>query len=269
MKLTMHVVDAFTDTLFSGNQAAVIVTPVWLPEPLMQQIATENNLSETAFCVATTVGEYQIRWFSPLCEIDFCGHATLASAFVLFEQQPQRNELKFHAAAVGELTICRGEHGRINMRFPNRAPSPVAHIPEALLNGLSLKPAEVYQSQQAYFAIYHSEGDIRALNTNSDELKKLAPYDVVATAPAITSDKGYDFVSRYFWPANGGDEDPVTGSIHAGLAPFWAERSGKNTLTAYQASKRGGILYCVVDGDSVIVSGNVVKYLTGQIELTP
>ncbi len=263
MKLKLHHINAFTDTLFKGNYAGVIFLDEWLSTAFMQSIATENNLSETAFVKRTDDNTYHIRWFSPITEIDFCGHATLASAYVLFKQDQVLNELEFYAKAVGTLKARREADGFIAMTFPKQMPAPVSEIPIALLAGLSITPSEVLINRQAYFAIYTSEADINSLKPNLTELKKLAPYDVVITAAA----RDYDFISRYFWPASGGDEDPVTGSIHSGLAPFWAQRLNKTQLMAYQASQRGGILHCRVQTDSVIISGQAVQYLVGDIEI--
>lgn len=263
MKLDVHVIDAFTNQLFKGNSAAVIVTKEWLSEELMQSIAMENNLSETAYLVNTHDNHYDIRWFSPLSEIDFCGHATLASAFVLFAQQPSLTECIFHASAVGALSVVKKEGGFMQMNFPNRKPEPIDEIPDALLKGLSITPTKVLRNQQAYFAVYEHEQDVSAVTQDTDIIKTLAPYDVVVTAAS----EQYDFVSRYFWPANGGDEDPVTGSIHTGLAPYWAERLQKNSLIAYQASVRGGVLHCNVSDERVAISGQAVRYMAGQISL--
>ena len=266
MQLEINVIDAFTDTVFKGNSAAVIITESWLSEKLMQSIAFENNLSETAFIVLDNKGIYHIRWFSPLTEIDFCGHATLASAFVLFKKNPTLTSIKFSAKAVGVLTVKQTAHDKIQMDFPNTKPEKVSDIPDSLLAGLSIAPIEVYKNAQAYFVIYDSESDVLSVERDNDALKQLAPLDVVVTCQAKSADyKDYDFISRYFWPANGGDEDPVTGSAHTGLAPLWAQRLGKNTLVAYQASKRGGVLDCVVAGDRVLISGHAVHYLTGFI----
>lgn len=261
MKLPIYQVDAFTDQLFKGNYAAVVLVPQAISGELMQQIATENNLSETAFVLQLANHHYQIRWFSPVTEIDFCGHATLAAAFVLFEQNDS-TELRFTTLEVGDLVVSKQADQWIRMDFPKRQAEPV-HAPEALLAGLSIAPTKVLRSAQAYFAIYENEQQVKQLTTASAELKKLAPYDVVATAPG----SDYDFVSRYFWPANGGDEDPVTGSIHAGLVPYWAEQLGKNQLMAYQASARGGVLRCELTQDRVLVSGQAKLYLQGEIYL--
>ena len=266
MQLEINVVDAFTDTIFKGNSAAIVITDSWLAEDLMQSIAFENNLSETAFIVADENGIYHIRWFSPSTEIDFCGHATLASAFVLFKKNPNLASIKFSAKAVGVLTIVQTDEGKIQMDFPNTKPDKVDSIPDSLLAGLSIAPVEVYKNSQAYFVIYNAEADVLTVERDNEQLTKLAPLDVVVTCQATSANyKNYDFISRYFWPANGGDEDPVTGSVHTGLTPLWAERLGKNELLAYQASKRGGVLNCIVIGDRVLISGHAVHYMTGFI----
>lgn len=268
MQLEMNVVDAFTDTVFKGNSAAVIITDDWLNDDLMQSIAFENNLSETAFIVLEDDSIYHIRWFSPFTEIAFCGHATLASAFVLFKKNPKVETIKFSAKVVGVLTMVQTDDGKIQMDFPNTKPEKVKDIPESLLAGLSIAPVEVYKNTQAYFVIYNAEADVLNVERDNERLKQLAPLDVVVTCQAKSADyKDYDFISRYFWPANGGDEDPVTGSAHTALAPLWAERLGKNNLVAYQASRRGGILDCVVAGDRVLISGNAVQYMTGFITI--
>jgi len=263
MKLTINIIDAFTDTQFKGNSAAVIITDHWLSDDLMQSIAMENNLSETAYLVKDTLDSYQIRWFSPLMEIPFCGHATLASAFVIFSENNSLDTFVITADAVGQMVIEKGDDGYIQMDFPNRKPSPVEQVPSELIQGLSIEPMEVLLNQQAYFAVYNNEEDVLNVVQNKDQLKQLAPYDVVVTAKS----ERYDFLSRYFWPASGGEEDPVTGSIHTGLAPYWAEKLGKSQLMAYQASKRGGTLFCKVDGERVYISGKAVKYLEGFIEV--
>ena len=263
MELTVYFINAFTEQVFKGNSAAVIITDTWLDENLMQSIASENNLSETAFVVKDDAGIYHIRWFSPLTEIDFCGHATLASAYVLFQQNPGCEQLFFSAKAVGTVTVKQAADGYIEMNFPSRKPEPVSTIPAALLDGLSIKPEHVLKNQQAYLVVLKDETSVRAVKSDSELLKTLAPFDVMVTAPADSHD--YDFVSRYFWPANGGDEDPVTGSAHAGLTPYWAEQLNKQQLTAYQASKRGGHLLCQMCGDRVLVSGKAVQYLVGTI----
>lgn len=270
MKLPIYFINAFTNQIFKGNSAAVIITKEWLADKTMQLIAKENMLSETAFIVIGDDDKYHIRWFSPLTEIDFCGHATLASAYVLFQQAKELNKsittLTFTASAVGDVIVTHKENNLIEMDFPKRKPERLDEVPAALFDGLSIRPKEVLRNQQAYFAIYESDYDIAEITTDNESLKKLAPYDVVVTAPAQLKDD-YDFVSRYFWPANGGDEDPVTGSIHTGLVPYWAEKLGKKSLLAYQASARGGHLVCQLTNKRVLISGQAVSYLTGEITI--
>lgn len=271
MQLELYQVDAFTNQLFAGNAAAVVPLPDemtgWPAEQLMLQIAAENNLSETAFLKKLAPAHYQIRWFSPLCEIDFCGHATLAAAFVLFSREPAA-ELRFSTLKVGDLTVQQGQDGWLEMNFPKRPASAQAEVPPALLQALNHQPAAVLRSDQAWFLIYDDATKVQQLTPDMALLKTLWPYDVVATAPGRGFANGqYDFVSRYFWPANGGDEDPVTGSVHAGLTPYWAQQLDKTELLAYQASSRGGVLRCAMQGDRVQVSGHARLYLRGWIEV--
>ena len=261
MELKINVIDAFTDIAFKGNSAAVIIVEDWLNDTLMQAIALENNLSETAFVKQIAPNSYEIRWFSPITEIDFCGHATLAASFVIFKLHQDVKKINFYAKAVGNLSVTEQSNGYIEMIFPNKMPEIVNDIPEALINGLSIKPLEVLLNDQAYFAVYQDESAVRSVQQNIEWIKQLAPFDVVVTAQSTE----YDFVSRYFWPANGGHEDPVTGSIHSGLAPFWAIKLNKLDLVAFQASARGGKLLCSVKGDKVHISGKAVQYLEGII----
>ncbi len=259
--MDIFVVDAFTDQQFKGNSAAVIPVIDWLPDELMQNIAAENNLSETAYIKAVDANRYEIRWFSPLTEIDFCGHATLASAFVLFNEFGVEDQIEFITREVGNLQVILNASNDIEMTFPNQKPEPVASIPPQLLDGLSKHPIEVLKNRQAYFAVLETEQDVLDVEYVSEQLKQLAPLDVVVTSKS----NHYDFASRYFWPANGGDEDPVTGSIHTGLAPYWAEKLNKTELIAYQASKRGGVLKCNVSDKTVVIAGKGVLYLKGKI----
>ena len=263
MQLDVFTLDTFTKEQFKGNSAAVVPLNDWLDAELMQKIAAENNLSETAFIKALTSNTYEIRWFSPLTEIDFCGHATLASAYVIFNHFSCQGEIEFLTLKVGSLFVCQHSDGKIEMSFPNQCPDVIEDIPQALLDGLSFKPLCVLKNRQAYFAVMASEEEVRDIQYQSQLLKLLAPLDVVVTAQAAE----YDFISRYFWPANGGDEDPVTGSIHAGLAPYWAAQLSKSDLIAYQASTRGGVLFCKVADDRVLVSGFAVLYMQGKIYL--
>ena len=281
MELAIYVVDAFTEQQFKGNSAAVVPLTEWIADELMQNIAIENNLSETAFIKEIAPNRYEIRWFSPLTEIDFCGHATLASSFILFNQFDVQGEIDFATLEVGTLSVQQLDNGRIQMSFPNQLPEIVKDIPPAVLDGLSIKPLVVMKNRQAYFAVLASANEVLNVEYKAECLKSLAPYDLVVTSScnvdsnlsinegnvSKSNDAGInpDFISRYFWPDSGGDEDPVTGSIHAGLAPYWSTRLNKNRLTAYQASKRGGMLYCEMKDDRVLVSGSAVLYLQGKI----
>jgi len=261
MQLPLYQIDAFTSRLFAGNPAAVVPLDAWLPDEVMQAIAIENALAETAFFVRNARGHYEIRWFSPFTEIDFCGHATLASAFVLFNQLGAPETLTFWAKAVGDIPVRRLPDGKLELSFPELAPTPLSEVPAALVEGLSIAPSEYWISRQAYFAVYDNAAQVEAVVTRSDLLKTLAPRDVVVTAPGVA----HDFHSRYFWPANGGEEDSVTGSIHAGLAPFWAKRLGKSHLQALQGLQRQGELDCRVADSRVFVAGHAVQYLQGVI----
>tara|TARA_B100001059_G_scaffold34390_1_gene27651 strand:+ start:14846 stop:15589 length:744 start_codon:yes stop_codon:yes gene_type:complete len=243
----------------------VVSLTQWLAPEVMQSIAGEIILSETAFIFSLSAHQYEIRWFSPLTEIDFCGHATLASSYVIFQHLAGQGEIEFITSQVGSLFVNQHSDGRIEMSFPNQCPDVVEQVPDALLAGLSVAPITVLKNRQAYFAIMATEQEVKNLSYNSEQLKQLAPFDLVvsAKASASTNTDEYDFISRYFWPANGGDEDPVTGSIHSGLAPYWAKQLAKTELVAYQASARGGILYCKISNDRVLVSGFAVLYLKG------
>ncbi|MBB1440921.1 PhzF family phenazine biosynthesis protein, partial [Shewanella sp. SG41-4] len=253
MELDIFIVDVFTKQRFKGNSAAVIPLDNWLDPVMMQQIATQNSFSETAFIKALTENRYEIRWFSPITEIDFCGHATLASSFVIFNHFGYQGEIEFLTLEVGTLVVNQLSDGRIEMSFPNQCPDPVIDVPPALLEGLSYEPVHVLRNRQAYFAVMSSEYEVMSINYNAERLKLLAPFDVVVTAQAQAKD--YDFISRYFWPAPGGDEDPVTGSIHSGLAPYWAEQLSQCILVGYQPSKRSGIVFCKLVCNSVLVTG--------------
>lgn len=264
MKLPISIVNAFTRDRFGGNPAAVVQLPHWLPRESMQAVAHQNNLSETAFLVRESDTAFAIRWFSPLTEIAFCGHAALASAHVIAREQRAPFPITLRTAAVGELPVvhCADIEG-FEMSLPQLPAHPVHTLPPALLDGLSNAPVEVLRNAQAYVAVYTDEQQIRELVPDLGRLKALAPWDVVVTAPG----ERHDFVSRYFWPSKGGSEDPVTGSIHTALAPYWAERLGKSRLRAMQASARSGELHCRVEASRVHVAGSTVHYLDGHIQV--
>lgn len=260
-RLTLYQIDAFTDTVFGGNPAAVVPLEVWLPDAQMQAIAAENNLAETAFFVPEP-GGYKLRWFTPACEVPLCGHATLASAFVLFtEIDPALGHAEFHTQS-GTLTVTRLSGDRLQMDFPRHGLTRL-DVPPALLSGLRAPPREVYftEANPNYYAVYDTEAQVRALSPDFAALLPLGALGICATAPGTDC----DFVSRYFAPGFGIPEDPVTGSTHCALAPYWAGRLSKTDLFARQVSKRGGELYCTVGETRVLIAGRAVKYLAGEI----
>lgn len=257
MKIPIYQIDAFTGSLFSGNPAAVCPLGHWLEDATMQAIAAENNLAETAFLVPQ--GDcYGLRWMTPAVEVDLCGHATLAAAFVVMSYlEPQRDVVRFQTRS-GELTVRR-DGDLFAMDFPARPPEPVA-VSDPLAQGLGKPPAELHAARD-YMAVYESEEDVASLQPDMGLLARLDRFAVIATAPG----KHCDFVSRFFAPAQGIPEDPVTGSAHCTLAPYWAKRLGKNRLQARQISPRGGELFCEVSGDRVLLRGRAVRYLEGFI----
>ncbi|MDR3422752.1 MAG: PhzF family phenazine biosynthesis protein [Xanthobacteraceae bacterium] len=261
MRLPIYQVDAFTDSLFGGNPAAVCPLQAWLPDPVMQAIAAENNLSETAFFVRAG-GDYALRWFTPIVEVDLCGHATLASGYVVMRfLEPQRQAVSFHTAKAGTLTVAR--HGdRLAMDFPARPARP-AEPPPGLLAALGGEPREVLRARD-HLVVYGSAAEIAALKPDLAALAKVDCWAAIVTAPG---ENGVDFVSRFFAPAQGVPEDPATGSSHCTLTPYWAERLGKTELEARQLSRRGGALGCTLHGDRVSIAGRVALYLEGQIEV--
>ena len=260
MTMSIYQVDAFTLGPFSGNPAAVCPLDTWLADDTMQNIAAENNLSETAFIVAQENG-YDLRWFTPLVEVDLCGHATLAAGYVVLNHlRPVLRSVSFETIS-GKLIVTR-DGDRLSMDFPARAPTP-APVSEVLSDALGQAPSEVYLSRDI-LAVYDDEESVRSL---SPDQAKLATLDeglgVIVTAKGDT----VDFVSRFFAPKAGVAEDPVTGSAHCTLVPFWAERLGRSQLVAHQVSARGGELHCELRGDRVIMSGQCVLFLTGNIHL--
>lgn len=259
MKLTLYQVDAFADRVFEGNPAAVCPLDAWLSDDRLQAIAEENNLSETAFFVSE--GDcFRLRWFTPVEEVDLCGHATLATAYVLFELRGyDRPEIHFETRS-GRLTVSRHGAG-FRLAFPATQPRPCA-APDALVSGLGRAPRETLAGFD-YIAVYDSEDDVRALEPDFAQLQLLDLRGVVATAPGNNS----DFVSRCFFPKLRVNEDPVTGSAHCELAPYWGARLDRPQLDARQLSQRGGAVKCELRGDQVILSGNAVHYMTAEIYL--
>jgi len=253
-------VDAFTGALFRGNPAGVCIIDGWPDDALMQSIAAENNLPETAFVVRR--GKHcDLRWFTPTVEVDLCGHATLAAAHVLFLHAGWRGTSVEFRSQSGKLEVER-RPGLLVLDFPSRPASPCA-APEALLRGLGSAPAEVLGARD-YLAVYGTEEEVRALSPDMAVLSLVDRFGVCVTAPA--RDTGtVDFVSRFFAPAEGIPEDPVTGSAHCTLVPYWAGRLGKKTLHALQVSARGGELFCEDAGARVKIGGRAVTYLAGEI----
>jgi predicted PhzF superfamily epimerase YddE/YHI9 len=261
MHLPIYQVDAFTEKLFGGNPAAICPLEAWLPDATMQAIAAENNLAETAFFVREG-GDYALRWFTPAVEVDLCGHATLASAHIIFSLlEPQRQMVNFRTLKAGTLTVERRDHGLV-MDFPARPARP-AEAPPGLICALGGAPRDVLRARD-HLAVYGSADEVAALKPDFTALAKVDCWAVIATAPG---ENGIDFVSRFFAPRQGVDEDPVTGSSHCTLVPYWAKRLGKSALEARQISARGGALSCALDGDRVRIGGRAVLYLKGQITL--
>lgn len=260
MELPIYQVDAFTSRVFGGNPAAIVPLTEWLPDETLQNIAIENNLAETAYIIRKADGRWDLRWFTPAREIDLCGHATLASAHVIFEHlDAAARRIPFDTRFAGELVVEREEHGLLSMDFPSRKPEPCA-VDSRLKKALGGKPSHVLGSRD-YFVVYETEDEIHALEPDMRELKKMDRMGVIVTAPGKT----VDFVSRFFAPGAGVDEDPVTGSAHCNLIPYWAERLGKSKLKALQVSKRVGELWCEDRGERVTMAGHAVEYLRGSI----
>lgn len=259
MEIPAYQVDAFTSSIFGGNPAMVCPLDEWLPDETLQAIAMENNLSETAFFVKAGDG-FHLRWFTPAVEVDLCGHATLASAYVLFEfLEPKREEVTFTTAS-GELAVTRHRHG-LALDFPSRPPRAVDPCP-GLIEALGPRPAEVLAARD-YLVVYENEDTVRSLEPDMRALLDIDLFAVIVTAPG----RRQDFVSRFFAPAKGVDEDPVTGSAHCTLIPYWAARLGKSNLIARQVSLRGGDLFCEHRGDRVTIAGEAALFLKGTIIL--
>ena len=262
MRLPLYHIDAFvTEEPFSGNPAEVCPLAAWLPDAVMQAIAAENNLSETAFFVPED-GDYRLRWFTPTTEVDLCGHATLASAFVIFRfLAPDLRNVRFRTEKAGTLAVGRdGE--LLALDFPARPPEPCA-VPGELAAALGRAPAAVLAARD-YLAVYDDPEAVAGLAPDFAALAQLDRFAVIVTAPGRGE---IDFVSRFFAPAAGVAEDPVTGSAHCTLIPYWAARLGKTRLTARQISRRGGMLHCELRGERVAIAGRARLYLEGMIEI--
>ncbi len=261
MRTPIFQIDAFTTRRFAGNPAAVMPMDRFLEDEVLQTIAAENNLAETAFLVPEG-GNYRLRWFTPTTEVPLCGHATLASAAVVMERlEPGRRRVIFHSAS-GPLTVNRTDAGYV-MDFPARPSEPVA-TPPGLADALGVVPVEVVADAFNYITLLASEQVVRELAPDIAAIARMDRSGVIVTAPG---DGAYDFVSRYFAPAKGIPEDPVTGGAHCGLAPYWSKRLNKTAFRAYQASRRGGEIICRLAGDRVELEGSCVFYMEGEVEI--
>jgi PhzF family phenazine biosynthesis protein len=256
--MKIYQVDAFADSLFAGNPAAVCPLEEWLPDELMQRLGMENNLAETAFFVRSSEGNYDIRWFTPTVEVALCGHATLGSAFVLFNELGYKeDEIRFHSKS-GELKVTRNGD-MITLDFPANEPAPV-EIPEGLFEGLKTTSSKVLFGGWDYVVVLDSQEAVEKIEPDFLTLSKVKARGVTVTA----NGNDVDFVSRCFFPQSGINEDPVTGSAHTIVTPYWSKELGKTKLTAKQLSPRGGFLLCELKGDRVLMSGKGKLYMKGE-----
>ncbi|WP_262690250.1 PhzF family phenazine biosynthesis protein [Kordiimonas aestuarii] len=265
-EIAFYQIDAFTDRAFTGNPAAVCPMPAFLSDRTMQAIAAENNLAETAFIVRRGAGNYDLRWFTPTVEIEICGHATLASAYVVFNHlEPDLSKVRFETRS-GTMAVTREADGKLCLDFPNYKPAPFP-CPEGLGAAMGAEPDTVLKSDEGdrdLLLVYGSAADIAALVPDQLALRAFAPYGFIATAPG---DGDADFVSRCFFPNHGIPEDPVTGSAHCVSAPYWADRLGKTQFFARQVSLRGGDLWLEVGASRVKMAGFAVEVIRGSLHL--
>lgn len=259
MKLPIYQVDAFTSRMFAGNPAAVVLLEDWLPDRVLAAIAAENNLAETAFVIPR--GDVMpLRWFTPAVEVDLCGHATLATAHVLFKYLFSKADRVTFSTKSGDLPVQRdGE--RLRLDFPARPGKPV-EITDEVVSALGVRPRELYRARDL-MAIYDSEAQVRDFRPDAQRLATLDVFAIIISAPG----DGSDYVCRFFAPRKGILEDPVTGSAQCTLVPYWAARLGKTELTGRQLSPRGGELRCTLAGDRVLIAGSTVEYLRGEIDV--
>ena len=262
-KIKLYQVDAFTDKLFSGNPAAVCILDTWLDDELMQSIGNENNLAETAFVVPKGK-DFEIRWFTPTVEVDLCGHATLASAFVLFNiHHFPDSVIRFHSPRSGRLAVEK----KGDMLFLDFPTDTLEILPEeqndVMEKCIGIKPIESYKGKTDYIAVIENESLLKNLQPDLNEVSKLKARGLIVTAKGDE----VDFVSRFFAPQSGINEDPVTGSAHTSLLPLWSKKSGKNKLIAYQLSQRSGQLVCEFKNDRCMIGGKARLYLTGEITM--
>ena len=257
-----YVVDAFASKPFEGNPAGVCVLDEWLDDELMQQIAAENRLSETAFVVRHAPGSYLLRWFTPLSEIDLCGHATFGTSYVLFRfYEHDAMALHFYAPYKGYDLTCTRHGDRIQMAFPRIAPEPFA-FEQSMADAVGAMPREVLATERDLVLVFDDENTVNNLQPDLDKIVALEHgLSVYVTAPSVE----WDYVARAFWPKIGIPEDPVCGSMQSALVPYWSERLGKQELVCRQTSKRGGTVWCEDTGDTVLISGTGALYLQGHI----
>lgn len=260
MRIPLYQVDAFTRRRFQGNPAAICPLEKWLPDETLQAIAAENNLAETAYFLRRSDGVYELRWFTPAVEVDLCGHATLASAYVLWHCLGFDGDRIGFDTRSGRMWVTR-EGSKLALDFPSRPPEPCMPC-NGLVRALGGEPEQVLAARD-YLVVYKTAAEVLALQPDMQALCGIDRFAVIATAPG----EDCDFVSRFFAPAKGVPEDPVTGSAHCSLIPYWAERLGKTRLFARQVSKRGGELYCELLGERVKIAGEGVLYLEGSIEV--
>lgn len=262
--MRMYQVDAFSDRLFAGNPAAVLVLAEWLPDPLMRAIAAENNLAETAFVKPRPDGAWDLRWFTPTCEVEFCGHATLATAHILFTELGVEAGLLFHTR-VGALRVSKALRG-YRLDIPRMPPEAIDRLPPEIAGIFPVPPVAIFRNFENFFADLGSAEAVRNFVPDLAAIAKLGPVGLVVTGQEADAAPA-DFVSRYFVPGAGIPEDPVTGSIHATLVPYWAGKLGRDRLLAYQASPRGGWLDCELADERVYLGGNAVTFMEAKIRL--
>jgi PhzF family phenazine biosynthesis protein len=263
MKLKLYQIDAFTDKLFAGNPAAVVPLKKWLPDELMQKLAMENNLAETVFFVPSSVkgADYDIRWFTPALEINLCGHATLASAFVIFTILKEKKRSVTFSSKSGLLTVKK-KKDELLMDFPSWKPEMISDYPPDLKEVLGVNEIVAVYRHRDMLVELNKQEDVVNAKPDFTALKKMGEKVIITAAG-----KSVDFVSRFFAPIAGIDEDPVTGSAHSQLIPFWSEKLGKTVLSAKQLSDRGGDIYCEQNGDRVIMGGKCVFYMKGEFDI--
>ena len=273
--MMMYQVDAFAQHVFLGNPAAVVILKDWLSDELMQNIAKENNLSETSFVKMLDEQNYEIRWFSPVKEVGFCGYGTLASSFMIFSLNPNIRSIRFKVKDLGDFYIDQAENGLISMNLPVQIPEVLLYIPPLLKEALNQEFAEVYVNPQAYIVVYPSIHSVITEQPNFEKIKQLGGRRVaITTSVGLNEDalneqySDYDIVSRYFTPSMGIDEDPVTGSLHTSLVPLWSSKLNHNKIVAFQASQRGGVLYCQLKADGrVQISGYCKLFMKAELNL--